>query len=290
MRVTALAVGEWDGSRLAATDPENVGLLVLDGVMAREVVVGDTVSTELLGPGDIVRPWQLTADAELLRVERALERALASCGWPCSTGGRRPRSASYPEVTAVADRPAERARAAPRRRPGDLAAHRVDRAAGRAVLAPRRALGARHRRGRRRPARAVAPRARPARRRAPPDRLHRARPARRARTASQRRHDGTWLLLGAPVGVDVEPAEVVRQRRRLMPSSSSAGARAGPERRRSRRRRCRGTQSASRCGSCARAPTTAAACSESCATGRAAARAHRRRARAAAARARRATG
>ena len=36
----------------------------------------------------------------------------------------------------------------------------------------------------------------------------------------QRRQDGTWLLLGAPVGVDVEPGEVVRQRRRLMPTSA----------------------------------------------------------------------
>jgi CRP/FNR family transcriptional regulator, cyclic AMP receptor protein len=33
------------------------GLLVLDGLMGRRVRVGKAVATELLGPGDILRPW-----------------------------------------------------------------------------------------------------------------------------------------------------------------------------------------------------------------------------------------
>jgi hypothetical protein len=40
----------------ADADPSHLGLLIAEGVLAREVVLGDTVSTELLGPGDIVRP------------------------------------------------------------------------------------------------------------------------------------------------------------------------------------------------------------------------------------------
>src|SRR5262249_41075196 len=49
--------------------PEHVGLLVLDGVLAREVLIADTVSTELLGTGDLVRPWRISEDAALLAIE-----------------------------------------------------------------------------------------------------------------------------------------------------------------------------------------------------------------------------
>ena len=51
VRVSTFPVGEWDGGRLADADPMHLGLLIADGVLAREVVLGDTVSTELLGPG-----------------------------------------------------------------------------------------------------------------------------------------------------------------------------------------------------------------------------------------------
>src|SRR5436190_23136284 len=109
VRVTGLPVGEWDGSRLAGTDPGNVGLLMVEGVMAREVVVGDTVSTELLGPGDVVRPWQLGADPELLHVGvrwNALSRVrLAVLDRRIGAA-----LAHYPEVNAVLiDRLSERA-------------------------------------------------------------------------------------------------------------------------------------------------------------------------------------
>jgi len=50
-------------------DPEHPGLLLVDGVIAREVVVSDTVSTELLGPGDVVRPWSLNQAPPLLQAE-----------------------------------------------------------------------------------------------------------------------------------------------------------------------------------------------------------------------------
>ena len=68
VRVTTFPVGEWDGGRLADADPTHLGLLVADGVLAREVVLGDTVSTELLGPGDIIRPWHIEGPPELLPV------------------------------------------------------------------------------------------------------------------------------------------------------------------------------------------------------------------------------
>jgi hypothetical protein len=217
-RVTAVPVGEWDGARLAATDPENVGLLVLEGVMAREVVVGDTVSTELLGPGDMVRPWQLSGDAELLHVTvrwnalSKLRLAVLDRRVAVALG-------QYPEVNAVLiDRLSERAqRLAVGQAISQL--HRVDvrlvsllwhlaerwgRVTGDGVVVPlalsHRVLGQLV--GARRPTVSTAL----------------AQLAREDKV--QRREDGTWLLLGEPEGVAVDSAEVVRQRRRLMPETA----------------------------------------------------------------------
>jgi CRP/FNR family transcriptional regulator, cyclic AMP receptor protein len=218
VRVTALPVGEWDGSRLAGTDPGNVGLLVLEGVMAREVVVEDTVSTELLGPGDVVRPWQLGSEPELLHVS-VRWNALSKVGLAVLDRRAAAALAHYPEVNAVLiDRLSERAqRLAVGQAISQL--HRVDvrlvsllwhlagrwgRVTGEGVVVPlalsHRVLGQLV--GARRPTVSTAL----------------AQLAREHKV--QRRQDGTWLLQGTPVGVEVEPAEVVRQRRRLMPASA----------------------------------------------------------------------
>src|SRR5579875_2179787 len=34
-----------------------LGLLLVDGLLAREVTVGDYTCAELLGPGDVIQPW-----------------------------------------------------------------------------------------------------------------------------------------------------------------------------------------------------------------------------------------
>ena len=65
--VHALDAGPWDIDKLSGASPDHVGMLVVDGVLAREVLVSDTVSTELLGPGDVVRPWRLHDGSALLR-------------------------------------------------------------------------------------------------------------------------------------------------------------------------------------------------------------------------------
>jgi CRP/FNR family transcriptional regulator, cyclic AMP receptor protein len=57
VRVCLIERGPWDAGRLATAHPENLELLLLSGVMAREILLADTVSTELLGPGDVLRPW-----------------------------------------------------------------------------------------------------------------------------------------------------------------------------------------------------------------------------------------
>src|SRR3954452_15401109 len=69
VRLSHIPRGVWQAKKLASAHPEHLGLLLLDGVLAREVLIADTVSTELMGAGDIVRPWRDTDDARLLSVE-----------------------------------------------------------------------------------------------------------------------------------------------------------------------------------------------------------------------------
>jgi CRP/FNR family transcriptional regulator, cyclic AMP receptor protein len=101
--------GPWDAERLRTAGPEHVGLLLLDGVVAREVVLEDNVSAELLGPGDLVRPWQAEPPAQLIRADvrwTIVEEArLAVLDRHFAT-----QLARYPEVNAmVIDRLTERA-------------------------------------------------------------------------------------------------------------------------------------------------------------------------------------
>jgi hypothetical protein len=49
-------------------EPEALGLLVLSGLLARDVIVGGRRATELLGPGDVLRPWDVH-DAPLVPYE-----------------------------------------------------------------------------------------------------------------------------------------------------------------------------------------------------------------------------
>ena len=71
-----------------------IGLLVLDGVVCRSVIVGGERSSELLGTGDILRPWtgddapsvpadleyEVLAPAEIAILDRGFARAIAP--WP----------------------------------------------------------------------------------------------------------------------------------------------------------------------------------------------------------------
>jgi CRP-like cAMP-binding protein len=108
VRTHMVPAGPWDVSRLAGTSAEHVGLLLLDGVLSRELLVADQVSAELMGPGDLVRPWQSGNRASLLPVDAewqvlspltvaVLDRRFAA------------EIARYPEITSVLlDRLAER--------------------------------------------------------------------------------------------------------------------------------------------------------------------------------------
>ena len=218
VRITTFGVGEWDGARLSDADPAHLGLLIAEGVLAREVVLGDTVSTELLGPGDIIRPWHIEGPPQLLTVE-VRWNALSPIRLGLIDRRTAASLARYPEIGAViVDRLSERAqRLAITQAISQLnrvdrrllalfwhLAERWGRVAREGIAVP---LVLSHRLigelvGARRPTVSTAL-------------------AELARDGQlMRRDDGTWLLTGEPVSVPAEAvAELVRQRRRLMPTA-----------------------------------------------------------------------
>ena len=141
--------GPWSPARALAGGTNPIGLLVLDGLLVREAIVGDHPCAELLGPGDLLRAWE-DRDAEVLLPAHASSGA-RSAGPP-----RRDRSGAGRSGGAVAGdlRLARRAGRPPRRAAGGDAGDRPPHARGRpparAAVVPGRALGPRRarRRGR----------------------------------------------------------------------------------------------------------------------------------------------
>ena len=56
-RAVAVPSGPWAVSPEDFDGVGSLGLLVIDGLLAREVTVGDYTCAELLGPGDLIQPW-----------------------------------------------------------------------------------------------------------------------------------------------------------------------------------------------------------------------------------------
>src|SRR5436305_11759643 len=52
-----LEIGEWRAGRERVDTRAHYGFLLLDGVLLRRVALGVRDSIELLGPGDVARPW-----------------------------------------------------------------------------------------------------------------------------------------------------------------------------------------------------------------------------------------
>ena len=140
VRLSLVPRGLWDADRLSSAHPEHVGLLMLDGMLAREVLIADTVSTELLGPGDVVRPWR-DGDRRGCCTHEVRWTVLADVRLAVLDRRFAGRLVRFPEVNAMIDRAAERSRAAARGLAGDLAAQPGRPPPARAVLAARRALG-----------------------------------------------------------------------------------------------------------------------------------------------------
>src|SRR4051812_7861379 len=54
VRVAQIPVGPWEPARYLGRGPASLGLLLVTGVVARELRLDDLTSAELLAPGDLV--------------------------------------------------------------------------------------------------------------------------------------------------------------------------------------------------------------------------------------------
>jgi hypothetical protein len=104
--VTEQRAGAWP---LLDSHQAELGLLVLDGVLVREILMEDSVSAELLGAGDLVRACPVDRPSALLRSRVRwsvlLPTRIAVLGSRCAAV-----VADYPEIHgALLDRVAERA-------------------------------------------------------------------------------------------------------------------------------------------------------------------------------------
>jgi CRP/FNR family transcriptional regulator, cyclic AMP receptor protein len=68
--VFEIAVGDCDPAQWSTPGAAAPGLLLLDGTIAVDVHVGDRTATELIGPGDLLQPWDRDTD-ELLEPSTA---------------------------------------------------------------------------------------------------------------------------------------------------------------------------------------------------------------------------
>jgi CRP-like cAMP-binding protein len=100
VRVLALEPGPWDGERFGAVTAGHIGVLIVDGLVGRELLADDVASMELLGPGDVLRPWDESAEFELVR---AVVRwsALAPSRLALLDHQLAVRLAGYPEIYAA---------------------------------------------------------------------------------------------------------------------------------------------------------------------------------------------
>ena len=164
-----------------------IGLLVLEGLLIRRVGVDGRFGAELLGVGDLLRPWQ-GEDAEPTLPHTAGWRVLQTCRVATLDRPRRGETRALPRTDRQAGRPCARTVAKPCRANGDRSPTPHPRTAAHAALAPRRSLGP-SRDQTESPSRCrCRTRARGPRRGAPSHGHRRARRARKARARPTRRH------------------------------------------------------------------------------------------------------
>ena len=68
-RVVRLSPGEWDASSAYEAAEHHRGFLVVDGLLSREVDVLGRRCVELIGPGDVLRPWSWDQEGSHVRAE-----------------------------------------------------------------------------------------------------------------------------------------------------------------------------------------------------------------------------
>jgi CRP/FNR family cyclic AMP-dependent transcriptional regulator len=68
-RVRKLSVGEWDAANAVEPDKHHRGFLIIEGLLSREVHVLGRECVELLGEGDVLRPWRWDPDGSHVHAE-----------------------------------------------------------------------------------------------------------------------------------------------------------------------------------------------------------------------------
>ncbi|HWF52615.1 MAG TPA: helix-turn-helix domain-containing protein [Solirubrobacteraceae bacterium] len=68
-RERRLSTGDWDAANSIEPDMHHRGFLIIDGLLSREVDVLGRRCVELLGHGDVLRPWRWDADGSHVHAE-----------------------------------------------------------------------------------------------------------------------------------------------------------------------------------------------------------------------------
>jgi CRP-like cAMP-binding protein len=109
-RALEIPRGTWSPSELLAGGSQPIALLIVEGLLVREATVGDHPSSELLGPGDVLRAAEDGDDADAL-LPRLIEwNALSAARVAVIDHALAVRAAQWPEVFACfVERAARRA-------------------------------------------------------------------------------------------------------------------------------------------------------------------------------------
>lgn len=110
-----LGRGNWSPRQTVPESSGQLGVLVTRGILCREVVIGGTGCAELVGPGDLLRPWDDTSGSDLVAYDvrwRVLQEArfallgrrfaTTAARWPSLTGALVARSVSRSQGLALA--------------------------------------------------------------------------------------------------------------------------------------------------------------------------------------------
>jgi CRP/FNR family transcriptional regulator, cyclic AMP receptor protein len=68
-RVNKLSPGQWDPVASLESDVHHRGFLIADGLISRDVEVLGRGCVELLGPGDVMRPWSWDSEGSHVQAE-----------------------------------------------------------------------------------------------------------------------------------------------------------------------------------------------------------------------------
>ena len=93
--------GTWEPAQHEPPGGATLGLLVLEGLITRSLGLGDRSSTELLGAGDLLRPWQRDSDEGLLLPHVGQWRVLAPTRVALLDGRFTAAIGPWPQLTAA---------------------------------------------------------------------------------------------------------------------------------------------------------------------------------------------